>query len=301
MFCFKCGFNMPDTSTVCPQCGAAVQNTPQPPAQAASPSAAPSGQPGQPVSPWLNVPTMQPAQTSAQQPVYAAQPQTDGKATASLVLGILSVTCLGLLTGIPAIILGHISRKNIRESMGRLKGEGMALAGLIMGYVSLAVIPLIIAAIAIPSLLRSRIAANNSAAVSTVRTINTGQVTYMTTYPNAGYARDLASMGPGDGDCSSRDYSSPQHACLLDRVIGGPTCTGSNWCTKYGYKFAMVGTCAPDMPCSGYVVTATPVTTGTTGTKTFCSISDLVIRYTSGLTTSQPLTEDECRALPPVE
>src|SRR5437016_838499 len=99
------------------------------------------------------------------------EPSTDGKAIGSLICGILSVTILSLLAGIPAIILGHLSRSGIKKSMGRLKGEGMALAGLIMGYVSLAIIPfiLIIAAIAIPSLLRARQAANESAAVASLR------------------------------------------------------------------------------------------------------------------------------------
>jgi hypothetical protein len=78
--------------------------------------------------------------------------------------------------GIPAVILGHLSRSAIRQSMGRLKGEGMALAGLITGYISIAVIPiLILMAIAIPSLLRSRQAANESAAIASLRTINSAE------------------------------------------------------------------------------------------------------------------------------
>ena len=70
-----------------------------------------------------------------------------------MVLGIASFAlCLSFLTGIPAIILGHISLSRIKKSMGRLKGEGMALTGLILGYISLPSI-LIIAAIAIPNFL----------------------------------------------------------------------------------------------------------------------------------------------------
>src|SRR6185503_4659346 len=108
------------------------------------------------------------------------QPRNDGKAIVSLICGVLSMTPFWILAGIPAIILGHISRSAIRNSMGRLKGEGMALAGLILGYISVAAIPvvLIIATIAIPSLLRARQAANESAAVANLRTINTAEVTY---------------------------------------------------------------------------------------------------------------------------
>ncbi|MBZ5532955.1 MAG: DUF4190 domain-containing protein [Acidobacteriia bacterium] len=112
MFCFKCGFNMPDTATVCPQCNTPVTNAPQPPA--------PSPSSGQPASPWLNVPAMQAMPSQVLRP--GMEPPTDGKATASLVLGILSVTCLWIFAGIPAVVLGHMSRKKIQESMGRLKG-----------------------------------------------------------------------------------------------------------------------------------------------------------------------------------
>jgi Tfp pilus assembly protein PilE len=110
-------------------------------------------------------------------------PETDGKAIGSLVCGIASVTIFSILAGIPAIILGHISRSDIRKSEGRLKGEGLALAGLIMGYISLAIIPLIliIAAIAIPSLLRSRQAAHEAAAVLTLRTISSAEESYRAT------------------------------------------------------------------------------------------------------------------------
>jgi len=111
------------------------------------------------------------------------QPQTDGKAIGSLVCGIASVTILSILAGIPAIILGHVSRSDIRKSGGRLKGEGLALAGLIMGYVSLAIIPLvlIIASIAIPSLIRSRQVAHEAAAVATLWRISTAEETYKST------------------------------------------------------------------------------------------------------------------------
>src|ERR1039458_320125 len=53
---------------------------------------------------------------------------------------------------------------------------------------------LIIAAIAIPNLLRSRIAANEASAVGSLRTINTAEITYVTTYPSSGYSPDLPSL-----------------------------------------------------------------------------------------------------------
>lgn len=83
-------------------------------------------------------------------PPYPAPAQKSGLSIASLVLGILSLVCFSLLAGIPAIICGHVARAKIKKSGGRLTGAGMALAGLIMGYVSLLFLP-IMAALAIPA------------------------------------------------------------------------------------------------------------------------------------------------------
>jgi type II secretory pathway pseudopilin PulG len=233
----------------------------------------------------------QPPRPQAYQP-YVGQPQTDGKATGSLILGILSLLCFSFLAGIPAVILGHMSRKNIRLSMGRLKGDGMALAGLIMGYISIAFIPviLIIAAIAIPNLLRAKIAANDSGAAAVVRTLNTAQVTYSTTYPSKGYARDLATLGPGpSGTCGT---PSETYACSIDDTL-------ANRNVRAGFRFSMTAVCGSDEVCTDYVIVATPITANTTGSKTFCSTSDAVIRSRPG-DTAPPATPEECQAWAPL-
>ncbi|MFI5045389.1 MAG: DUF4190 domain-containing protein, partial [Acidimicrobiales bacterium] len=62
---------------------------------------------------------------------------TDGKAIASLVLGIVGYMCFGPLAHIPGVILGHLARRDIRESNGALGGDGLALAGLILSYVGI--------------------------------------------------------------------------------------------------------------------------------------------------------------------
>jgi len=62
---------------------------------------------------------------------------TSNEAIWSLVLGILSVTCLGLIAGIPAVILGNIAKKKIAASGGLIRGSGLATAGLVMGWVSI--------------------------------------------------------------------------------------------------------------------------------------------------------------------
>jgi thiol:disulfide interchange protein len=70
-------------------------------------------------------------------PGYGPSPygETDGRATASMVLGILSLVCGGLLTGIPAVVLGFMSRRDIDRSEGTKTGSGLALAGIITGSI----------------------------------------------------------------------------------------------------------------------------------------------------------------------
>ena len=302
MFCFKCGASMPDDSKVCPQCATPVQAVPAPPAAA----------PPQPSSAWLNVPPT-PQQYPPQGQPYQGQqypgqqyqpPQTEGKATASLVLGILSLLCFGFLAGIPAIILGHISRSNIKKSNGRVGGGGMALAGLIMGYVSIAFSLLIIPAIMIPNLLRARMVANEAAAASTVRTINTSQVTYATRFPEKAYAPDLATLGPGPTGCAGEGTA--EHACLLDNQLGASRCTAGAWCAKSGYNYSLSreGSCGTEARDTGsgecnYVIVATPVSTAT-GRRSYCSISDAVIRSQYTSTISTPISATECAAWSPI-
>src|ERR1035438_808390 len=72
---------------------------------------------------------------------------------------------------------------------------------------------LIIAAIAIPNLLRARIAANESSAAASIRTLATAQITYSTTYPTVGYSANIASLGGSAGVCTP----SSSTACIIDR------------------------------------------------------------------------------------
>lgn len=68
---------------------------------------------------------------------YGAPAGNDGKAVASLVLGIMSMACCtGILTAIPAIILGVLARRDIMRSQGALGGEGMAIAGIVTGGIA---------------------------------------------------------------------------------------------------------------------------------------------------------------------
>lgn len=287
MYCFKCGASIPDAVANCPQCGVAIAEVPPPPSAPPPSAAAPAPAPVR--------------QNVAQPQRYTGPPQTDGKAVGSLILGILALFPMGILAGIPAVVLGHLAKSSIARSMGRLKGDGMAMAGLVMGYISIAFIPLvlIIAAIALPNFLRARMAANESAAVSTVRTINTAQVTYSITYADKGYAADLATLGPGsEGSCATPGYASAGHACLLDEILGSPNCTAGQWCTKGGYRYSSKAVCGEDGVCSNYVMTATPLVQGSTGYKSFCATSDAIIRVRRTGQVLRPLTVEECQAWP---
>ncbi len=166
MICPKCGNDIPEGGQFCKKCGNLVQGS-----DAATQS-------------------LNPAATAT------AEQQTSGKAVGSLITGLLGL--LVFPASITAVVLGHMSRSEIRKSAGRLKGSGMALAGLILGYSGLSLIPiaiiLIIAAIAIPNLLRARIAANEAAAASVIRTINGAELSYRHSFPSVGYTCSLASL-----------------------------------------------------------------------------------------------------------
>jgi competence protein ComGC len=101
-----------------------------------------------------------------------SSPRTAPAAIWSLVLGILGLACFSVLTGIPAVICGHIAQGKIKRSAGLLSGSGLALAGLITGYISIAmavfVVPLLIA-VAVPNFVKARNMAMQNACISNLR------------------------------------------------------------------------------------------------------------------------------------
>jgi len=247
MFCHQCGQPNPEQAVSCAQCGNPLTN-----AVPAQPAA---------VSLDGSAAAVAPAVCSPETPAVVLpplEPRTDGKAVASLIFGIVAVLTviflIGIVLGIPAIILGHISHSNIKKSMGKLKGAGIALAGMIMGYISLAgilVLPfiLIIAAIAIPNLLKARIAANEASAVASVRTIDTAAISYQ--LDKKSYPSDLAQL---------------QQAGLIDATLASGL--------KSGYKFTYVS------QGNSFFLLAAPVKAQNTGTRNFCSSEDAVVHFT---------------------
>ena len=129
---------------------------------------------------------------------------------------------------------------------------------------------LIISAIAIPNLFRSRIAANEASAVSSVRQINTAEGTYSSSW-GSGYAVNLTNLGGTAAACAAG--ATAANACLLDDLVSVAPFS------KSGYAFAAAGTNVIGATVNGYEVNATPNTVQTTGVRAFCSEASGVIRY----------------------
>ena len=170
------------------------------------------------------------------------------------------------------------------------KQKGFSLIELLI----VVAIILIIAAIAIPNLLRARIAANESSAVSSLRTVNTAQVTYQTSYPTVGYASSLAALGPAAAGCSAGPTST--NACIIDFALASSTTTA-----KSGYLAEVINTTGT--PAVTYVVDAGPQTYNQTGVRRFCSIEDGTLRFDSANTASglPGLSSAACIALPALQ
>jgi type IV pilus assembly protein PilA len=159
------------------------------------------------------------------------------------------------------------------------KQKGFSLIELLI----VVAIILIIAAIAIPNLLRSKMSANNSAAASTMRTINTSEVTYSTNYPQQGYANALATLGPGAG-CPATGPTATQ-ACLLDSVVGCTAGVAGAACPKSGFNYYLASV-GQTLPIGDYTATADPITWESTGNRTYCTLADAVIKSHTGATAS---------------
>ncbi len=159
-----------------------------------------------------------------------------------------------------------------------------------------AVAGLMIAAVAIPNMLRAKMAANESSAVANIRTANTAQVMYSSSYPERGFARDLATLGPGP---SGANTSSADHASAIDATLGNASCTADTWCTKSGYRFSLTAVCK-EKRCEEFVVVGTPVS-ASTGSRSFCSTSDAVVRVRTGPPLTSLIGVSECKAWLPLQ
>ena len=165
----------------------------------------------------------------------------------------------------------------LRRFMKR-DGRGFTLIELLI----VVAIILIIAAMAIPNFLRSKMAANEASAVGTLHTLTTANASYSTSYGN-GYSPTLGALG----GTSTATTASCDSALLIDSLLSNNG-TG-NTSTKSGYTFtyapgAAIATAGPGCSAAGlydYTITALPVTVGSTGQRGFFTDPSGVIRFTT--------------------
>ncbi len=153
---------------------------------------------------------------------------------------------------------------------------------------------LIIASIAIPNLLRARIAANESSAVSSIRQVNTAQVTYSSSYPTVGYAATMLSLGPPAPTGCTGVTPTSVSACLIDWLLANATVVAT---PKSGYYFA-VGNPAGGPPNLGYTVGGAPGGFSSSGVRGFCSVEDGVVRYDPTHNAPPTTTSAACQTAP---
>ena len=160
------------------------------------------------------------------------------------------------------------------------KQKGFSLIELLI----VVAIILIIAAIAIPNLLRARIAANESSAAASLRTIGTAEVSYATSYPTVGFPAALVTLGGAAVPCVPGIAS----GCLIDATLTAGT--------KSGYLFTAAGG-LPDANGANtqFVSNGNPNTLNTTGVKGFCGSEDNVIRFVTP--SGGAVAHDACQAL----
>jgi type IV pilus assembly protein PilA len=170
------------------------------------------------------------------------------------------------------------------------KEKGFSLIELLI----VVAIILIIAAIAIPNLMRAKMAANDSSAAASERSIVTGEIGYFSAYPTIGFTSLVALGGASGAQC----VPSTTTACLIDSNLANDgTPAGSG---KSGYKFAVAtstgtGSAVPNQ----FLTSATPIS-NTTGSKAYCATDDGVLRTNPPGTITAITVYATCQGLNPL-
>jgi prepilin-type N-terminal cleavage/methylation domain-containing protein len=171
------------------------------------------------------------------------------------------------------------------------KDRGFSLIELLI----VVAIVLIIAAIAIPSLIRAKMNANQSAAVSSLRTLTTAEESYASFYLANGYANTLDELGPPPGGCPL-GAATPANSCLVDGDIGCPAAR----CIKDNYHFVLSNSAGTPNAASttgrtypDYTFTAYPLG-ATSGANKYCVNPDASIKMRQGVITPSKETLASC-------
>ena len=151
---------------------------------------------------------------------------------------------------------------------------------------------LIIAAIAIPNLLSSRMAANEASAVGAIQAIKSAEFAYFSSYPAIGYSANISGLGGTGSPC----IPSSAAACLLDGSLVNATPGGT---AKSGYVFLATGISGGSTVASAFVAGAAPAIVHSTGNRDFCSTDDGVLRSQIGTPGDTPMNNTAgCLAYP---
>ncbi len=170
--------------------------------------------------------------------------------------------------------------------MSMRKQSGFSLIELL---IVIAII-LVIAAIAIPNLLRARMAANESSAAASIRSITIAETAYFTAFPTIGFAVQIQDLGR-TAPCTP----TPIHACLLDDNLANavPGSPGHS-----GYVFLATGINSGSAINGTYVAGGVPIVASSTGTRDFCANADAVLRSNPSMGGPPVTTVAACQAYP---
>jgi len=154
----------------------------------------------------------------------------------------------------------EVSTKRIPSRQRRCCGFSLLELALVVAVI------IVIAAIAVPSMLRARMKANEASAVASLRTIDSAETMYNTAYPAVGYSGNLADLGSRGSNCETLTKT---NACLImdDLLVSG---------VKSGYTFELLGD--GKVPDNAYTVTATPESVGFSGRCVFVADQSSAIR-----------------------